>query len=111
MPIGIEFWLRFKIIFLSCFEKCHCCCREAINNDRDWEVYSEGALRLDSSLDVIKLVQRLRKLKILTNILAAKGVVNKKLYGRSHKYIINANLNISDSEGSAPKDESENEDS
>lgn len=68
---------------LSCILCCPPC-----NNDRLWRLYNKGQERIEKHLDIVKIVQRLGHMKIITKRLVENGTIKLHELYASRKNII-----------------------
>ena len=75
------FFINFAASWL-CMAKC-------FTKDKLWRLHQEGERRLEKHLDIVKLIQRMRHLKIITGKLLESGQVKQHELYASRKNIIN----------------------
>ena len=65
------------------------CCDSVLERSKLWKLYSGGIEKVEKQLDVVKIVRRLQQLKIITNRLLQRGIINPHEISFSQKYVIN----------------------
>ena len=68
-------------LFFGCFNRC-------LKRDKLKRLYERGTDKIEKYLDVVKLVNRLRQLKIMTKILISKEIIHQQDLFNSRKVIL-----------------------